>query len=66
MIKWSECSFNEITERWDQFYLDRNEMTRGSNKKPKSHLTVEDRERLIDELITRLDNAQACIVNAIR
>lgn len=64
MIKWSEYSFIEIIERWDQFCLDRNEITRGSNKKPKSHLTVEDRERLIDELLTRLENAKECIANS--
>jgi hypothetical protein len=63
MIKWSDYSFIEITERWDEFCLDRRDAGSGSNKKPKSHISVEDREKLINELIERLENAHACIVN---
>ena len=63
MIKWSDYTFIEIISRWDEFQWDRKKTGAGTNKKPKSHLTVEDRERLIDELLSRLENAKSCIEN---
>lgn len=63
MIDWSKYSLSEIVERWEEFQVDRLAMTSGSNKTQKSHITVQDREKLIDHLIERLENAKSCMEN---
>jgi hypothetical protein len=63
MIDWEDLSLNEIIFKWETFLEDRESMTPGTNRVSSHHLTVLERESLINHLILRLENARECIEN---
>lgn len=51
MIKWRTMSFEEIQDQWRRFILSRHKNS------DDNHITMREREALIDELIGRYESA---------
>lgn len=55
-IKWKKCSLEEIKEKWFKFIDSRNHNC-GMKQSHPDFITMNDREKLINELLKRIQNA---------
>lgn len=55
MIRWKRYSYKEIKKKWDTFQNMRQKNHGGHSDTEKWHITCLERESLIDNLISRLD-----------
>ena len=62
MINWKRYSFNQIKSKWNSFIKMRQRYYEGVPKKhSNTHISCLEREALIQDLLFRLEQADACI-----
>lgn len=55
MLNWKRYSYAEVKKKWETFIRMRTKKTEGKPKAEKWHITCLERESLIENLMSRLD-----------